>query len=134
MRYLGIDYGQKNIGLALGDSETKIAAPFKVIANRGMDKTLPALLEIIGEEGVEQIVVDITYSLKEKIGKIGQQEKEVLDFVTRLGMATKVPIAKEDERFTSAQVDKMMAGEKLPDGKRDAVSAMLILQSHLDKL
>lgn len=134
MKYLGIDYGSKNIGLALGDDATRVATPFKIIENKGIDKVLAALMEFIEDEGVEQIVVGVPYSLKERGGRLGKQEREVLNFISRLGMATTIPVAEEDERLTSAEVDKLMSAKSLPGGKRDAVSAMLILQSYLDKL
>ena len=134
MKYLGIDFGEKRVGLALGDDAVKVASPFRVIDNNGIDMLLVELAELIETEDIKQIVVGVPYSLKESKGKVGKQEQVVIDFITRLGMATTVPIAREDERFTSAQVDKLMAGEKLPNGKRDAVSAMIILQSYIDKL
>jgi putative Holliday junction resolvase len=134
MKYLGIDYGEKRIGLALGDGKTRVATPFMVLENRGMDKVLQELVEIFEDEEIKQIVVGVPYSLKERSDKVGVQEQTVLDFVTRLGMATTIPIARQDERFTTAEIDKLMAGEKYPKEKRDAVSAMLILQSYLDKL
>lgn len=135
MKYLGIDFGEKRVGLALGDDTVKLASPFRIIDNKGLDKLLAELAELIEGEGIGQIVVGVPYSLNKKNNnKVGEQEQAVIDFISRLGMATVVPIAREDERFTSAQVDKMMEGEKLPGGKRDAISAMLILQSYLDKI
>ena len=134
MKYLGIDFGEKRVGLALGDDAVRVASPFRVIENKGIDMLLAELAEFVESEEIKQIVVGVPYSLKESKGKVGEQEQAVIDFITRLGMATTVPIAREDERFTSVQVDKLMAGEKLPGGKRDAVSAMLILQSYIDKL
>jgi len=134
MRYLGIDYGEKRIGLALGDDTVKVASPFRVIENQGVNEVLAVLNEIFDQENIEQIVVGVPYSLKERKGKVGAQEQAVIDFITRLGMATITPIAREDERFTTVEVDRLMAGEKLPGGERDAVSAMLILQSYLDRL
>jgi len=134
MKYLGIDFGEKRIGLALGDDKIKVAAPFKIVENQSIERVLAHILEVIRQENIEQIVIGVPYSLKEREGRIGNQEKEVLGFITRLGMVTTVPIAKEDERFTTAEVDKLMVGQKLPGGQRDAVSAMLILQSYFDRL
>jgi putative Holliday junction resolvase len=134
MRYLGIDYGEKRVGLALGDDAVRVASPFRVIENKGMDMLLAELAKLIEGEEIKQIVVGVPYSLMESKGEAGEQEQAVIDFITRLGMATIVPIAREDERFTSVLVDKLMVGEKLPGGKRDAISAMLILQLYLDKI
>jgi len=134
MKYLGIDYGEKRMGLALGDDEIKIATPFLVLENKGLDKVLPELVEIFEQEGIRQIVVGVPYSLRQAQGKIGAQEQAVLDFISRLARATTIPIAREDERFTTVQVDKLMAGEKISREKRDAVAAMLILQGYFDKL
>ncbi|MBU0648626.1 Holliday junction resolvase RuvX [Patescibacteria group bacterium] len=134
MKYLGIDYGEKRIGLAFGDDQVKIATPFMVLENKGLDKVLPELVEIFEQEGIEQIVVGVPYSLGEKRDGAGGQEQAVLDFISRLGAGTIIPIARQDERFTTAQVDKLMAGEKYNKRNRDAIAAMLILQGYLDKL
>lgn len=134
MKYLGIDHGEKRIGLALGDDEVKVASPFMILENKGIDKVLEQLIEIFKHEEIEQIVVGVPYSLKQKSGEAGMQEQAVLDFISRLGMATTIPIAKQDERFTTAEVGKLMVGERHAKEKKDAVAAMLILQAYLDKL
>jgi len=134
MKYLGIDYGEKRIGLALGDDGTKIATPFLVLENKGIDKVLLELVNIFDNENIEYIVVGVPYSLKERENKIGEQEQAVLDFISRLARTTIIPIARQDERFTTAQVDKLVAGERYDKKNRDAISAMLILQGYLDKL
>ncbi|MDD4994974.1 MAG: Holliday junction resolvase RuvX [Patescibacteria group bacterium] len=134
MRYLGIDYGGKRIGLAFGDSETKIAVPFTVLDNPGVEAVLDKLTRIIKDEDIGEIVVGMPYSLGEDTGAPGEQEKIISDFIARLGAASPVPVREQDERFTSAQVEKLLAGQKYPKEKKDAVAAMLILQGYLDKI
>lgn len=133
MNYLGIDYGEKRIGLSLADDKTKVASPYQVLENNGIDLVLGALAEICDREEIGEIVVGVPYSLRERTGSVGEQEKNVLDFISRLGMAITITISRQDERFTTAEVDKLMAGKKYNKEWRDAISAMLILQTYLDK-
>jgi len=133
MKYLGIDYGEKRIGLALGDDAIKVASPFRVLENRGMDLAIEEISKIVIDESIGRLVVGMPFSLNERRDQPGEQEKIVKYFISLLEKDVEVPVAYEDERFTSSQVDKLMAGEKLPNGQRDAVSAMLILQSYFDR-
>ena len=66
MKLLGIDYGDKRIGLAIGDSTTKIAVPFLILENENKKQVLTELQKVIKEENVEQIVVGFPYTAKEK--------------------------------------------------------------------
>ena len=134
MKYLGIDYGEKRVGVAFGDDVVKVATPFLVLDNSGLDGVIRDIEKIINDEGIEFVVVGMPYALSGKDEIPGMQEEETNNFIAKLGLAIDIPIVLEDERFTSVQVDQLMAGRKIPGKKRDAVSAMLILQSYLDKL
>lgn len=122
------------MGIALGDDTVRVATPFLVIDNFGKSEVIAELEKIIIDEMIGLAVVGVPYALGGEAGAPGLQEQEILDFITDLGLATDIPVVSEDERFTSVQVDRLMSGKDLPNGRRDAVSAMLILQSYLDKL
>jgi len=128
MNILGIDYGEKRIGLALADREMKIATPYKILGNKGFDFVVNEIRKICETESVGEIVVGLPVSLR---GKIEFQAKKVLEFVKFLEVNLKISVKTEDERLTSAMVDKLAEEQKV---ERDAIAAMLILQSYLDKM
>jgi putative Holliday junction resolvase len=128
MNYLGIDYGEKRVGLAIGSDETKIASPFFVLENKGRDFLLEEIKKICQTEGVKGVVVGVPITLP---GRIGPQTEEVLRFVDFLKNNLSLPVETEDERFSSVMVDKLMAEYRAKE--RDAVAAMIILQSYFDR-
>lgn len=128
MNLLGIDYGKKRIGLAIGDSETNIALPFGILKNQGEDFVIQEIKKICRSKGVEKVIIGVPITLS---GAVGLQAKEVLKFVNFLKNNLSVAVETEDERFTSAMVDKLMAESGVKE--RDAVAAMIILQSYLDR-
>jgi putative Holliday junction resolvase len=128
MNFLGIDYGEKRVGLATGSDETKLASPFFILENKGRDFLLTEIKKICREENIEKIVVGLPLTMA---SKTGPQAEEVMGFVDFLKSNLTMPIETEDERFTSAMVDKLMAESGVKD--RDAVSAMIILQSFFDR-
>ncbi len=128
MNYLGIDYGEKRVGLATGDDKIKIASPFLVLENKSQDFLLAEIKKICDQENIERIVVGLPLTM---VSETGLQAKEVLRFVDFLKNNLAAPVAVEDERFSSAMVDKLMAESGVKD--RDAVAAMVILQSFFDR-
>lgn len=123
-KYLGIDWGEKRIGLALGDSETKIATPFKTVA--GIDE----LLELIKEEEIEVVVLGKPVSILNSEFPISEKFK---NFLNELKENLNIPIELVDERLSSKAADAL-EGSKKTKASRDEIAAMLILQSYLDKL
>lgn len=121
---MGIDWGEKRIGLALANSETKIATPFKIVAD------IREILEVIEEEGIDLAVVGKPYQISNFQFPIsGQFEK----FINELKKSAKISIELVDERLTSKAADALPGGKKTK-ASRDEVAAMLILQSYLDRL
>ncbi len=122
-RYLGIDYGTKRIGLALGDNLTKIATPFKVVGS------LADVVAAIKEEDVDHLVVGVPLTMnKEK----GHMHDKVEEFISDLSDLSGLPIERVDERLSSKAGDALIGGKK-DKAPRDAIAAMLILQSFFDK-
>jgi putative holliday junction resolvase len=126
MQYIGIDYGTKRIGLALGDSETKIASPFKVVSN------IEEVATVIAEEKAGIAVIGMPYSLQEKkSGQTGLTEDRVIRFVQELKKISGIKIIEIDERLTTKQAKSLDRHSKAKADK-DAISAMLILQAYFD--
>lgn len=123
MRYLGIDWGQKRIGLALGDSETKIATPYAVAGK------FEEIKKIIKQEEIDEIVIGLPL----KMGGGENLPDKFTDFLNKLKGGFNIPIHEIDERLSSKAADALAGGKKTK-APRDAIAAMIILQTYLDKI
>ena len=122
---LAIDYGSKNIGLALADLALRIPYPLDSLRN---DKSvIEKIKKIITEHEVQKIVIGLP---KHAYGNEGESAKQARAFGEQLKIFN-LPIIFEDERFSSAMVKKLMADEKNYD--KDAIEAAVILESYLEK-
>lgn len=124
MRFIGIDYGKKNIGLALSNDEQTFAFPLEVYKNDA--SFLSKFLKICEESKIGGIV------LGESLNFAGQPNrimKDILTFKTQLEDELKVPIYFEPEFLTTKEASHIQ-GEH---AKSDASAAALILQSFLNK-
>ncbi len=122
-RYIGVDWGEKRIGLALADDSTCVASPWKVVAN------ITEVIELIKQEKVDGVVLGLPIKMS------GQNEnltETFENFKKELKKEIDVPIICFDERLTSKAADAL-TGDKKTKAARDAVAAMLILQSYFDK-
>ncbi len=130
MRVLGLDYGSKRIGVALGDTETRIASPWCVIEVKNWNAARLAITELVVREKIKHIVVGIPRPLQQRdVENI--QVQEVKRFIEELRIQG-LSIEEEDEVLSSrlAASQMIQRGQK---GKRDDLAACVILQSWLDK-
>lgn len=127
MRILGIDYGDKKIGLAFGDSSVGVAVPLDVILNTG-EGTLRNLAKRVQAEDIEKIVVGVPLSSQSQV----QLEKSRA-FIAKLQAVVTVPVLEEDESYTTAESRRLIAEEEA-GAEEDALAAMLIVQQHLNNL
>ena len=122
MNYLGIDYGEKRIGLAKGDSTLKVATPFKTISND--PGLLNDLADIIKVEVIEKIIVGVPVSFD---GEVNNFAAKVIEFAEDLEARTGVEVKTINEVFSSK-----MAAENSKN--IDESSAAIVLQGYLDRL
>lgn len=128
---LGIDYGRAHVGLAVGDTTTRLALPLASITVRSRDETVAALRQAIRERGVERLVVGLPVRWpddRSKRGLVGEVEA----FARVLRQELALPVECVNERRTS-----LGAGELRRQGSETdehALAAMLILQTYLDAL
>lgn len=127
-KYLGIDYGKSNVGLALADNETKMAFAYKTLKN---DKNFKNNLgEIVEKENVGKIVIGIpAYSTP---GSVEKEAKELGEFLKN---TLKIEVFYQNEMFTTkmAQSNLIEKGMKRVNKFDDQESARIILQEWLDK-
>lgn len=128
MRLLGIDYGEKRIGLAVGDTETKLALPRQTIKNSGSEVIIQ-LKKIIIDDDIETVVIGEPLSL---LGLGTSQTEYTKSFVAQLKAQLEVPVVLIDERFTSQRADSSALGVNARG--RDELAAMYLLQDYLDRL
>ena len=139
VRALGIDYGERRIGLALSDPTGLLASPWKKIDN---DRNVGTAARRIAQEvralqaeddGLGAIVIGLPRRLS---GEPNDQTARVQKLAQLLGTEVDVPITLQDERLTSHEADELLAGRERDWRKRkpqlDAMAAALILQDYLD--
>jgi len=122
-KYLGIDWGEKRIGLATADSETEIALPLKTVT------TLAEVLAAVEAEGITDLVV----GRPQKMSGEEADNPAWKEFVRLLEERIKRPVALFDERLSSLAADAL-AGEPAEKAPRDEVAATIILQDYLDRV
>lgn len=133
---LGVDYGEKRIGLAVSDATRTIATPLETVRRRaGKRPPVTRLAEVATEHGVDQVVVGLPLGLD-------GQENEWCAEIRRVGRALAdridAPLAFVDERMTSVRAERAVRGGGLKKsareekGRVDAAAAQLILQAWLD--
>ncbi len=128
MKILGLDIGEKRIGVALSDRDEKLSAPFSIIKNNSNFK--PVLEKIIKEYHIEKIVIGMPYTLR---GDIGGQSRKVIQFVNDNIDFENVGIVYFDERFTSSIPKHTIKKSSRKKKDIDNLSAAMILQDYLDK-
>ena len=131
MAILGLDVGEKRIGVALADG--LLAIPLTVLDRAGEESDMEKLLALAREHGVERVVVGLPRSMN---GSIGRQAEKVLAFSGALAQHVDIPVDTWDERLSTVAAERMLldAGMKREKrkGKRDAMAAAIILQAYLD--
>lgn len=134
MRLLGVDPGERRIGLAISDEEGMIASPVGAIDRQEVADAAEAVIARARELGAEGIVVGMPVTLR---GEVGPAALKVQEFVERLRACGEVPVTVCDERLTTVAAERALleAGmsRRARRGKRDQVAAALILQAYLDR-
>ncbi|HMQ33407.1 MAG TPA: Holliday junction resolvase RuvX [Chloroflexaceae bacterium] len=130
-RYMGLDVGERRIGVALSDAQGRLATPLTTIGAR--DRPIERLARLAEEHGVGAVVVGLPLTLR---GEVGPQAQAVQKFAEALGEALGLPMHLFDERLTTAAADQMLRDMGVKPEKRklqlDQVAASIILQDYLD--
>lgn len=130
--YLGLDYGERRIGVACSDELHRFSEPLKILDAKS-PQLLSELSDLISEFNVCELVVGIP---KRTGGEIKSEAERVLRFVHSLKKKISCPIVTWDERFTTKIADQILDEANIKQenrkGKRDAVAAAVMLQGYLD--
>jgi len=136
VRALGVDFGEKRIGLAVSDPTNTIATPLETLTRRARKRVpIPRMADIAREHDVTQVVVGLPLGLD---GEENEWCRQVRDMGTSLGERLDVPVAYVDERMTSVRAERALRHVGLRKTDRrdktrvDRAAAQLILQAWLD--
>jgi len=120
--------------VALSDPGGTLASPFTIINCRDETADIEAIVNIISQQQVKQIVVGLPRSMD---GSLGKQAEKVKAFTQRLCSHTEVPVVFRDERLTTVSARRLMQAintkKTRKKARHDAIAAALILQGYLDE-
>lgn len=132
-RILAIDHGTKRLGLAVSDSERRIASPLHNYTRRALAKDGRFLQQVLEEEAIGLVVIGLPVHLD---GHEGDQAHRARQFGAWLGQLTGMPCAYWDERFSTVAAEAALwdAGltHKKRRARRDQVAAQVLLQAYLE--
>jgi putative holliday junction resolvase len=136
-RILGIDYGERRIGIAISDPTATIAQPLTVLIRRaGKRPPVQAVADLVTEHGATHVVVGLPLTLQ---GDESDWTREVREFGEKVGERAGVGVSFADERMTSVLAERTVRSLGLRRSQReqkeriDAAAAVIILQMHLNQ-
>jgi putative holliday junction resolvase len=134
MRALGIDFGERRIGLAISDPDGRLALPLVTLERRNDRSALRQIAEIARREGVGRLVLGEPVDL---YGRRGPTAERARRFGERLAEMTGLPVEWVDEALTSveaaARLRQAGVDTRREPGRIDAVAAQILLQDALDR-
>ena len=132
-RALGIDFGEKRVGLALSDRLNLIASPYKTLQYISENDLISEIKKIVIDKEIEVFVIGLPLNMK---GEDSDQTKKVRRFKNLLAIL-ELPIVYEDERFSSIIAKNSLVLQNVKTGHNkseiDRTAAAIILQQYLDK-
>ncbi len=135
MRVLGLDLGEKRIGVAVSDEDASIAFPSGALESRGAKKDLKAVLELIEEREIGRVVIGLPRHLD---GREGPEAEAARAFAAALHEASGLPVETLDERWTTVEAERVLHAQGRKKKKQravvDSVAASIILGTYLDLL
>jgi len=135
MRIMGIDYGEKRIGVAISDPLGITAQGLPTIERTNIQEDIQKILNIIREKEVNEIVVGLP---KHMNNMLGEKAQAVLAFVDLIKKHVNIPVNTIDERLSTVRAHRAMLEGDLSRKKRkdrvDMIAAQLILQNYLDRI
>ncbi|WP_248927334.1 Holliday junction resolvase RuvX [Paenibacillus hamazuiensis] len=133
MRWMGLDYGDKTIGVAVSDELGWTAQGLEVIRRQKEEQDLERLKQIVEQYGVTEIVVGLPKNMNNTVGPRGEI---CIAFAQRLEQTIGLPVHLWDERLTTVSAQRTLLEADVSRRKRklvvDKMAAALILQGYMD--
>ena len=137
MRWMGLDFGSKTVGVAVSDPLGLTAQPVEIVRRKSENKlrqTLARIEELIREYRVTELVLGFPKNMN---NTLGERAAKSLEFKEMLERMTGLPVVMWDERLTTVEANRAMIEGKVRREERgryvDAIAAVLILQGYLDR-
>jgi putative Holliday junction resolvase len=131
---LGIDFGERRIGVALSDPERRLAVPWGVVERESDRQAIGELAALARAEGATLLVAGEPRRLD---GEAGEVARRARGFAERLARAARLPLVVVDEALSSAEAARRLAEAgvegRAQRGRIDAVAAQILLQEALDR-
>lgn len=134
LRILGIDLGEKRIGVSISDELGITAQGLPTINSINEIEDLNHIREIIDKYGVTKIILGLPKNMN---GSLGRQAQKAMSFAEKLKSSFQLSVELEDERLSTSKAEKFLIETNQSRKKRkkviDKMSAVIILQSFLDR-
>jgi putative Holliday junction resolvase len=134
MRSLGLDVGDRRIGVAMSDPSGIVASPLTIIERQNDIIDIETIVDIVRRNEVGHIIVGLPLAAD---GGVGMQAEKVNDFVSKLKASIDIPLQFRDESFSTDSARKLMLQTKSKKARRntrdDAIAAAYILQHFLEE-
>lgn len=134
MRYLGLDYGAKTLGVSISDETATIASTLKTIRYNSLEELLTELKSIIEEFKIKEVILGLPLNMN---GTNSVRGAETFEFKTLLEKKLKLKVHLQDERLSTVEAENLLIFGKIRRKNRkkviDSVAAVIILQTFLDK-
>jgi len=135
MRYIGLDVGDRTIGVAVSDPLNFTAQGITTLRRKSIEKDMENLKELFSSYEIQEIIVGLPKNMN---GTIGSQAEKAMDFGRVVEEVFGLPVVFWDERLTTLAANRAMLEADLSRKKRkglvDKIAATFILQGYLDKL
>lgn len=135
VRIIGLDLGDRRIGVAAAEEETRVAIPIATLNVAG--DAVDAIVQLVQDQRADELVVGLPLSMS---GALGAQAQHVMALVHELGARLSIPVRTWDERLTTVQAGrspgtarKRGRGQAAAGPGRDAIAAAILLQAYLDR-
>jgi putative Holliday junction resolvase len=137
MRVLGLDVGERRVGISISDPTGTVARPLQALVRGSREEDFAAIAALVVEHDVGLVVVGRPLSLD---GTEGPQARRVARYAEALAARLPVRLVSWDERFTTVEAEEILRQSRSKKemrrartaGELDAVAAAVILQSYLD--
>jgi putative Holliday junction resolvase len=137
MRVLGLDVGERRVGIAISDPTGTVVRPLETLFRESREQDVATLAALVAEHDVGLVVVGQPLSLN---GSEGPQARRIARYADLLAERLPVPIVLWDERYTTAEAEEILLQSRSKkkrrrargDGSLDGIAAAVILQSYLD--
>ncbi len=134
MRYLGLDYGARTLGVSISDETGTIASTLKTIRYTEDKELLVELSKIIKEFNIKEVVLGLPLNMN---GTNSVRGAETYSFKTKIEKNLKVKVHLQDERLSTVEAERILIGSHIRRNNRkkviDSMAAVIILQTFLDK-